>query len=61
MVVPERIKATENYIRQLANRPNPLDRNRPYKENPAWIIAEVMNEPACPKPERFSNEMVSSF
>jgi len=49
MAAPEEITATENYIRQLVNRPNPLDANRPYKENPAWIIAEVMNEPVWPK------------
>jgi len=49
MVVPEKIRATENYIRQLVNRRNPYDRGRPYKENPAWIIAELMNEPTWPK------------
>lgn len=58
MVVPDKIRATENYILQLVNRPNPYDNNRPYKHNPAWIIAEIMNEPdwpkECPDSEEFS-------
>lgn len=45
IVVPQKIEASENYIRQLVNRPNPHDGDRPYRENPAWIIAEIMNEP----------------
>ena len=49
VAVPEKIKASENYIRQLANRRNPYDNDRRYKHSPAWIIAEIMNEPVWPK------------
>jgi hypothetical protein len=49
MVDPEKIAISENYIRQLVNRRNPYDNNRKYKHNPAWIIAEIMNEPTWPK------------
>ena len=49
LAVPHLQKVSENFFRQLVNRPNPLDNNRPYKHNPAWIIAEYMNEPFFPK------------
>lgn len=49
MVLPQKIEASENYIRQLVDRPNPYDANRPYKHNPAWIVAEIMNEPSWPR------------
>lgn len=49
MVVPKKIEATENYIRQLVNRKNPYDNDRAYKEYPGWIIAEIMNEPTWPE------------
>jgi hypothetical protein len=49
MVLPEMIRSSETYIRQLANRKNPYDQGRPYKHNPAWIIAEIINEPNWPK------------
>ncbi|MFW6114649.1 MAG: hypothetical protein ACOC7K_02825, partial [bacterium] len=49
MVVPEKIAATDNYIRQLVNRKNPYDKGRIYKEYPGWIIAEIMNEPTWPE------------
>ena len=49
MVDPGKIAISENYIRQFVNRRNPYDNNRKYKHNPAWIIAEIMNEPTWPK------------
>ncbi len=48
MVVPQKLEATDNYIRQLVNRKNPYDQGRVYKSYPGWIIAEVMNEPMWP-------------
>jgi hypothetical protein len=49
MVLPDMIRASENYIRQLAHRQNPYDEDRIYQHNPAWIIAELINEPDWPK------------
>jgi hypothetical protein len=49
MTVPEKISISENFIRQFVNRQNPYDNNRKYKNNPAWIIAEIINEPTWPK------------
>ena len=49
MVVPQKLEATDRYIRQLVNRKNPYDNGRVYKTYPGWIIAEVMNEPNWPK------------
>ncbi|MBC8869388.1 MAG: cellulase family glycosylhydrolase [Planctomycetes bacterium] len=56
MVVPEMIAAGETYIRQFVNRKNPYDSHRPYKNNPAWIIAELMNEPVFPTKKPASSE-----
>ncbi len=60
MVVPEKIRATENYIRQLANRKNPYDKGRVYKEYPGWIIAEIINEPNFPKSKPSRDEFPDS-
>jgi hypothetical protein len=49
MSVPKKRAASANYITQFVNRPNPYDNNRPYKNNPAWIICEISNEPTFPK------------
>jgi hypothetical protein len=49
MCVPDLIRASKNYMTQFVNRPNPCDNHRPYKHNPAWIIAEMINEPGWPK------------
>ena len=49
MTVPRFLKASENYIKQFVNRKNPYDQNRLYKNNPAWIVAELINEPGWPK------------
>jgi hypothetical protein len=56
MVVPQKIRATENYIRQLVNRKNPYDKGRAYKEYPGWIIAEIINEPDYPKSKPTKDE-----
>ncbi len=45
LFLPEAQQASETYIRELLNRKNPYDQNRPYKKNPAWVIVEPMNEP----------------
>ncbi|MEX0324293.1 MAG: hypothetical protein AB3N63_19200 [Puniceicoccaceae bacterium] len=54
ITVPEHLKASDNYIRQLVNRKNPEDGNIRYKDNPAWVVAEFINEPMFPreKPSR---------
>ncbi len=49
MAAPDLIKKCDNYMRQLVNRRNPCDEGRPYKQNPALIIAEMINEPTFPK------------
>jgi hypothetical protein len=60
MVVPQKIRATENYIRQLVNRKNPYDSGRVYKEYPGWIIAEFINEPDYPKSKPSKEEYPAS-
>jgi hypothetical protein len=60
MVVPQKIQATENYIRQLVNRKNPYDKGRVYKEYPGWIIAEIINEPSYPKSKPSKEEFPDS-
>jgi hypothetical protein len=54
ITVPEKLEASERYIRQLVNRRNRYDGGRRYKDNPAWVVAEFMNEPMYPteKPSR---------
>jgi hypothetical protein len=38
----------ERFVRQLMERQNPLDARSMYRKNPAWIVAEIMNEPHFP-------------
>lgn len=45
MFVPEAIIAGERYMKALLNRKNPYDQDRLYKDNPAWVIVEPINEP----------------
>ena len=46
MVDPEFIKKSENFIRQLLNRRNSYSAgNKKYKDNPALVIVEPINEP----------------
>ena len=61
MVVAEKIQATETYIRQLVNRKNPYDADRPYKEYPGWIIAEIFNEPNWPTSIPSKDEFPAGF
>ena len=59
ITVPEKIAASENYIRQLANRRNPYDEYICYKDNPAWVVAELINEPMFPRDKPRANESPS--
>jgi len=64
VTVPRQIEATKHFIRALVNRKNPYDDHIRYKDNPAWVVAELINEPMFPlkKPDRAdSPEGVEAF
>ncbi|MEA2067646.1 MAG: cellulase family glycosylhydrolase, partial [Verrucomicrobiota bacterium] len=45
MIDPKFMEKADNYIREVLNRRNPYTRRRLYKESPALVIVEPINEP----------------